>query len=189
MSDAAIDQSGSIFGDRTRDRAALTAGIVTTYLNNNTVATADLPVLFGTIRQEVDKMFDGGAVQQEARREPAVPIDQSITDEYLICLEDGKQFKSLKRHLQSVYGLTPTQYRAKWNLPKDYPMAAPNYAAQRSAMAKESGLGQKPPVAAAAPAKAKKAAPAPTPTPAKGRKTAAAAVAEAPKPARMRKAA
>lgn len=187
MSDTAIDQGGSIFGDRTRDRATLTASIVTTYLNNNTVATADLPGLFGTIRQEVDKMFDGGAVQQEARREPAVPIDQSITEEYLICLEDGQHFKSLKRHLQAAYGLTPTQYRAKWNLPKDYPMAAPAYAAQRSAMAKESGLGQKPPVAAAAPAKAKKAAP--TPAPAKGRKTAAAAVAEAPKPARMRKAA
>jgi len=122
----------------------MTADIVSAYVSNNSVVPADLPSL-------IDQTFI--ALQQAATKEsqsrsvelnPAVSIKKSITPEYIICLEDGKQFKSLKRHLRTSYNLTPEEYREKWGLPYDYPMVAPNYAAQRSAMAKKIGLGRKP---------------------------------------------
>ena len=121
----------------------MTADIVSAYVSNNSVVPADLPSL-------IDQTFI--ALQQAATKEsqprsvqlnPAVSIKKSITPEYIICLEDGKQFKSLKRHLRTSYNLTPEEYREKWGLPYDYPMVAPNYAAQRSAMAKKIGLGRK----------------------------------------------
>ncbi len=122
----------------------MTADIVSAYVSNNSVVPADLPSL-------IDQTFI--ALQQAATKEsqprsvelnPAVSIKKSITPEYIICLEDGKQFKSLKRHLRTSFNLTPEEYREKWGLPYDYPMVAPNYAAQRSAMAKKIGLGRKP---------------------------------------------
>uniref|UniRef100_UPI001954612F MucR family transcriptional regulator n=1 Tax=Klebsiella aerogenes TaxID=548 RepID=UPI001954612F len=100
---------------------------------------------------------------------PAVSVKKSVTADFIICLEDGKKFKSLKRHLRTAYGLSPDQYRAKWGLPSDYPMVAPNYAAARSALAKSSGLGQQRRKVASAPVKAPKAA-APAKPAAKGRK-------------------
>src|SRR5690606_26204783 len=94
----------------------------------------------------------GGAPVVEEKPAPAVPIKKSVTPDFIICLEDGKKFKSLKRHLATHYNLTPEQYREKWGLPRDYPMVAPSYSAKRSALAKSAGLGRKPAVAEAAPA-------------------------------------
>ncbi|MEO1189848.1 MAG: MucR family transcriptional regulator [Pseudomonadota bacterium] len=114
--------------------------IVSAYVSNNPMQSAELPELIREIHATL-KALDatGGAAET---LEPAVPVKKSITDEFLICLEDGKKFKSLKRHLRSKYGLSPEQYREKWGLPYDYPMVAPSYARKRSALAKEMGLGK-----------------------------------------------
>ncbi|HLK25786.1 MAG TPA: MucR family transcriptional regulator, partial [Caulobacteraceae bacterium] len=118
----------------------LTADIASAYVSNNTVPASDLPSLIVSIYGALTNV---GAPAQEpaAPRSPAVPIRKSITADYLICLEDGRRFKSLKRHLRSKYGLTPEAYRAKWALPGDYPMVAPAYSAARSSFAKQMGLG------------------------------------------------
>ncbi|MEO6338903.1 MAG: MucR family transcriptional regulator [Caulobacteraceae bacterium] len=121
----------------------MAADIVSAYVSNNAVAAAELPGLIQQIHKALTGVADGAA--EPAPPEvlaPAVPIKKSITPDYLICLEDGRQFKSLKRHLRTKYDISPEQYRAKWKLPKDYPMVAPNYAASRSALAKKMGLGQ-----------------------------------------------
>ena len=123
------------------DYIALAAGIVSAYVSNNSVAASELPALIN----EVHAALTGVAREHRGRREPqkpAVPPKRSITPEYIVCLEDGRKFKSLRRHLHSQYGMTPEQYREKWNLPLDYPMVAPNYAATRSALAKKMGLGR-----------------------------------------------
>jgi predicted transcriptional regulator len=120
----------------------MAADIVSAYVGKNPVAVDQLPDL---IRQVHGALQTVGSPPPEAPAEkptPAVPIRRSINPDYLICLEDGRQFKSLKRHLRTKYDLTPEAYRAKWGLPKDYPMVAPNYAASRSQLAKEMGLGQ-----------------------------------------------
>jgi len=119
----------------------LTARIVSAYVSNNSVAAAELPHLINEVHSALARVADGNGAGREPQK-PAVPVKRSVTPEYLICLEDGKRFKSLRRHLRSQYGMSPEQYREKWNLPADYPMVAPNYAATRSVLAKKMGLGQ-----------------------------------------------
>jgi len=119
----------------------LTADIASAYVSNNAVSAMDLPGLIKSIHGALS----GTSIEPEPVPEiktPAVSIKKSITDDFLICLEDGRKFKSLKRHLRAKYNLSPEEYRAKWNLPKDYPMVAPAYANARSQLAKQMGLGQ-----------------------------------------------
>ena len=121
----------------------LTANIVSAYVSNNTVSSAEIPALISQIYSALMRVSNGSHVATPAEPlKPAVPIKRSITAEHIVCLEDGKKFKSLKRHLRTQYNMTPDQYRAKWNLAPDYPMVAPNYAAARSQLAKQMGLGQ-----------------------------------------------
>lgn len=120
----------------------LTADIVAAYVSNNVVPVNELPNLIDSIFTSLCASGAGGMVSAEAPK-PAVSVKKSLTPEYLICLEDGKKFKSLKRHLRTHYDLSPEEYREKWGLPMDYPMVAPNYAAARSALAKKMGLGRK----------------------------------------------
>jgi len=120
----------------------MTADIVSAYVSNNTIAAETLPSLIANIHSALSQV-SGGAVEPEPEpKEPAVPVRKSITPDYLICLEDGRKFKSLKRHLRTKYNMSPEEYRAKWGLAKDYPMVAPNYAKARSELAKQMGLGQ-----------------------------------------------
>ncbi|MCO5164721.1 MAG: MucR family transcriptional regulator [Mesorhizobium sp.] len=121
----------------------LTADIVSAYVSNNPVPPAELPSLIAQVNAALRGLGTPESKAGAERPAPAVPIKKSITPDYLISLEDGKKFKSLKRHLSTHYGLTPDEYRAKWGLPADYPMVAPNYAASRSALAKSMGLGRK----------------------------------------------
>ncbi|RUU25157.1 MAG: MucR family transcriptional regulator [Mesorhizobium sp.] len=121
----------------------LTADIVSAYVSKNPVPLGELPALIGQVHAALKGTVGGSPAEPEALK-PAVPIKKSVTPDYIISLEDGKKFKSLKRHLSTHYGLTPDEYRAKWGLPADYPMVAPNYAAARSALAKTIGLGRKP---------------------------------------------
>ncbi|TGE02697.1 MucR family transcriptional regulator [Methylobacterium nonmethylotrophicum] len=117
------------------------ADIVSAYVSNNSVPLADLPALINTVHQSLSRL--GGPQTVEAEKPvPLMPVKKTVTPDYLISLEDGKQYKSLKRHL-STRGLTPEEYRRKWGLPHDYPMVAANYAAQRSELAKNSGLGRR----------------------------------------------
>jgi predicted transcriptional regulator len=126
-------------GDLTR----LTADVVAAYVSNNSVATGQLGDLIRSIHSSL-RGLGGQAPEPKAEPlKPAVPVRKSINPDFLICLEDGKKLKMLKRHLRSTYNMTPDEYRAKWGLPPDYPMVAPNYAQQRSAFAKEIGLGRK----------------------------------------------
>ena len=120
----------------------LTAEIVSAYVSNNTVASGDIPALINQIHAALLRVSNGETPPSSHPLKPAVPIKRSIHPDYIVCLEDGKKFKSLKRHLRSQYDMTPEQYRDKWSLPADYPMVAPNYAAARSQLAKQMGLGQ-----------------------------------------------
>lgn len=121
---------------------ALTANIVSAYVSHNSVPSAEIPTLISQVFFAL-KRLSGGAVTAAAEQlKPAVPIKRSVTSEYIVCLEDGLKFKSLKRHLRTRYNMTPDQYREKWGLPPDYSMVAPNYAATRSQLAKQMGLGQ-----------------------------------------------
>ncbi|QIB35073.1 MucR family transcriptional regulator [Ancylobacter pratisalsi] len=120
----------------------LAADIVSAYVSNNAVLTNDLPMLIGDVHSALQRLGKGEAEPVVEPLRPAVPVKKSIAPDYIVCLEDGKKFKSLKRHLRTQYDLTPEQYREKWGLPLDYPMVAPNYAAARSALAKQMGLGQ-----------------------------------------------
>ena len=120
----------------------LTAEIVSAYVSNNTVPASEIPSLINQVHAALARVSGkSGDVTAEPLR-PAVSVKKSITPEYIVCLEDGKKFKSLKRHLRTQYNMTPEQYREKWDLPADYPMVAPNYAAARSQLAKQMGLGQ-----------------------------------------------
>jgi predicted transcriptional regulator len=125
------------------DTLEMAAEVLAAFVSNNPLPKSELPALIQTIHDALTRLSMGveNAAPKEEPKQPAVSIRKSITPEYLICLEDGKQFKSLKRHL-GTHGLTPDQYRMKWNLPADYPVVAPNYAATRSALAKAIGLGQ-----------------------------------------------
>lgn len=121
-----------------------TAEIVAAYVGKNTVPQAELPKLIADVYRSLQAALAGEAAKDEAAEpRPAVTIRKSVTPDFIICLEDGKKFKSLKRHLRSHYDLSPEQYREKWNLPADYPMVAPNYAQARSSLAKRMGLGQR----------------------------------------------
>ncbi len=120
----------------------LTANIVSAYVSNNSVAATDIPALINQVHSALTRVSGGQSEAPAEPLRPAVPIKKSITPEYIVCLEDGKKFKSLKRHLRTQYNMTPEQYREKWDLAPDYPMVAPNYAAARSQLAKQMGLGQ-----------------------------------------------
>ncbi|MGZ8331313.1 MAG: MucR family transcriptional regulator [Rhodoplanes sp.] len=120
----------------------LTADIVSAYVSNNSVSAGDIPGLINQVHSALMRVSGGQAEAPAEPLKPAIPIKKSITPEYIVCLEDGKKFKSLKRHLRTQYNMTPEQYREKWGLPPDYPMVAPNYAAARSQLAKQMGLGQ-----------------------------------------------
>ncbi|HMK70177.1 MAG TPA: MucR family transcriptional regulator [Xanthobacteraceae bacterium] len=120
----------------------LTADIVAAYVSNNTVASSEIPNLIAQVYSALTRISSGQAAAPAEPLKPAIAVKRSVTPEYIVCLEDGKKFKSLKRHLRTQYGMTPEQYREKWGLPSDYPMVAPNYAAARSQLAKQMGLGQ-----------------------------------------------
>ena len=113
------------------------------YVANNTVVTADLPSLIGEVHEALSRAANRGRVPLSEELKPAIAVKKSITPDFIICLEDGLKFKSLKRHLRTRYNLSPEEYREKWDLPHDYPMVAPNYADARSALAKKMGLGQR----------------------------------------------
>ena len=133
---------------------ALTAQIVAAFLSHNAMAIANLPSVIQSVYRALCDVASPAPAPVAEKLVPAVPIKKSVTPDYIICLEDGKKLKMMKRHLLSSYNLTPDAYRTKWGLPPDYPMTAPNYAAQRSSLAKSIGLGRKPaPVVEAAPAK------------------------------------
>jgi predicted transcriptional regulator len=120
----------------------LTADIVAAHVSNNSVAVSDLPVLIANVHGALTGL-GGPAPVETIKQEPAVSVRSSIKPDFIVCLEDGKKLKMLKRHLMTHYQMTPEQYRAKWNLPADYPMVAPNYAEQRRTLAKKIGLGTK----------------------------------------------
>ena len=128
--------------DEQSDLLEMTAGIVSAYVSNNAVTAGDLPALIRVVYAGLGAVGGLADVEAAAPKGPAVSIKRSIAPDHLVCLEDGLKFKSLKRHLRSKYDLTPDAYRAKWGLPADYPMVAPNYALARSELAKQMGLGQ-----------------------------------------------
>ena len=117
----------------------LTTEIVAAYVSNNPVQSSELSNLIRSVHSTLQGL--SGTVQEEIEVKPAIPVKKSVTDEFIICLEDGKKFKSLKRHLRAKYDMTPEEYREKWGLPYDYPMVAPSYARKRSKLAKQMGLG------------------------------------------------
>ena len=122
----------------------LTANIAAAYVSKNSIQVGDIPALIVTIYQSLNKAGQSAHHAEESEQpKPAVPVKKSVHPEYIVCLEDGKKLKMLKRHLSTHYDLTPDEYREKWGLPKDYPMTAPNYARQRSALAVSIGLGTK----------------------------------------------
>jgi predicted transcriptional regulator len=147
----------------------LAADIVSAFVSHNSVPTAELPTLIGSVHAALNTLATGSARQAvEEPKAPAVAIKKSVQPDYIVCLDDGKRFKSLKRHLRTAYNLTPEQYRAKWGLPASYPMVAPNYARARAELARSSGLGQQRRKAAAAePVQAE---PQPAAPPPKGRR-------------------
>jgi predicted transcriptional regulator len=120
----------------------LTAQIVSAYVGNNSVPSAEIANLISQVHAALRRVSGGQMAAPAEPAKPAVPVKRSINSDYIVCLEDGKKFKSLKRHLRTQYSMTPEQYREKWALPADYPMVAPNYAAARSQLAKQMGLGQ-----------------------------------------------
>ena len=122
---------------------SLTSEIVAAHVSNNAVSSTDLPSLIETVFNTLSTLGAEPA-EPEVELKPAVPIKKSVTDDHIICLEDGKQLKMLKRHLKTAYDMTPEDYRAKWGLPASYPMVAPNYAKKRQELAKKIGLGRKP---------------------------------------------
>ena len=121
----------------------LTAEIVSAYVSNNTVAATELPGLINEVYGALQRTSGAQVEPEPEPLKPAVPVKKSVMPDYIICLEDGKKFKSLKRHLRTHYDMTPEEYREKWDLPADYPMVAPAYAEARSRLAKEMGLGQR----------------------------------------------
>lgn len=121
---------------------ALTSEIVSSYVANNTLPAHEIPALIEQVFKTLSNVNAESTLHAD-RPKPAVPIKKSVTPEYLICLEDGKQLKMLKRHLKTAYGMSPEEYRERWGLPADYPMVAPDYAEKRSALAKDIGLGKR----------------------------------------------
>ena len=136
MTEAGPEQSTSA------DLLRMTAEVVAAYVRNNPLPTAELSSIINTVHGSLVALNGGGALKAEPQR-PAVSVRRSVRPDHIVCLEDGKKLKMLKRHLRTTYGLSPEEYRAKWGLPPDYPMVAPNYAKQRSEFAKQIGLGRK----------------------------------------------
>jgi predicted transcriptional regulator len=130
---------------RTEEMLKLVSDIVAAYVSNNPVPVSDLPAMIRSIHATLGALSGVPSSETQTSQKPAVPVKKSVTNEFIICLEDGKKLKMLKRYLRSNYNLTPEEYRAKWGLPADYPMVAPNYAAQRSEFAKKIGLGRNAP--------------------------------------------
>ena len=131
--------------DHTNDNELLrmTAKIVASYVGNNALSADQVSEIIHTVSSALKQLGQGESGANKAAGKPAVPIRRSITPDYIICLEDGRKLKMLKRHLRTTFGMTPDEYRARWGLPVDYPMVAPNYARRRSEFAKKIGLGQK----------------------------------------------
>lgn len=127
------------------DYIGLTADIVSAYVSNNNVMASDIPGLINQVHAALVRVGGGRSDPPAEPLKPAISVKRSVTPDHIVCLEDGKKFKSLKRHLRTQYNMTPEQYRDKWGLPADYPMVAPNYAAARSQLAKQMGLGQQRP--------------------------------------------
>jgi len=125
------------------DVLRMAVDVVAAYLSNNQVATGQIPDIINTVYLSLVSLETGSEEAPVETVKPAVPVRRSVTPEYIICLEDGKKLKMLKRHLRTTYNMSPEEYRAKWNLPLEYPMVAPNYAQQRSEFAKKIGLGRK----------------------------------------------
>jgi predicted transcriptional regulator len=147
-----------VMEDQKTDLLDLTAHIVANYVGNNSASVSDLPALIKSVHGALAGVSAPEAAPAE-QKSPAVPIKRSITPDAIICLEDGRKFKSLKRHLRTKYNLSPEEYRAKWGLPKDYPMVAPSYAEARSALAKSMGLrqgGRRPAAAVVPPTRGRK---------------------------------
>ena len=122
----------------------LTARIVSAYAGNATLSPSELTDVIGSVSRALSQLSSATVEPEPKELAPAVPVKKSVTADFIVCLEDGKKLKMLKRHLMSTYGMTPADYRTKWNLPRDYPMVAPNYAATRSQLAKKIGLGKSP---------------------------------------------
>ncbi len=122
---------------------ALVADVVAAYVANNSVPATELPALVASVSDALQRLAQAPGEPAPSSQKPAVPIRKSVTPDYIVCLEDGRKFRTLKRTLAARYGMTPDDYRRKWGLPADYPMVAPNYAASRSEMARSNGLGRK----------------------------------------------
>ncbi|KAB2877368.1 MAG: MucR family transcriptional regulator [Fimbriimonadaceae bacterium] len=131
-----------VSGNQSERLVDQTANIVAAYVSKNAVPVDEIPALINRVHSALLRVAAGQGERAADALKPAVPVKKSITPEYLICLEDGKKFKSLKRHLRTQYAMSPEQYRDKWGLPPEYPMVAPNYAVARSRLAKQMGLGQ-----------------------------------------------
>ena len=133
--------SGNAAADN--DLIDLSADIVSAYVSHNALSVTDLPRLIADVHNALRNLHSPAAAEPAEELKPAVPVRKSVAPDFIICLEDGKKFKSLKRHLRTHYNLSPEEYREKWGLPADYPMVAPNYSATRSRLAKDNGLGRK----------------------------------------------
>ena len=120
----------------------MTAEVASAYVSNNSLPASQISEMIRAIHDSLSNLSAGRAIRNDQPPDPAVPVKKSVTPDYIVCLEDGKKLKMLKRHLRTTYNMTPDEYRARWGLPADYPMVAPNYAAQRSAFAKQIGLGR-----------------------------------------------
>lgn len=129
--------------NRRNELLSMTTEVVSAYASNNMLAPTQLSEVISTVFSTFAGLERTGGSDKSEALKPAVPVRKSVTPDYIVCLEDGKKLKMLKRHLRSTYNMTPDEYRAKWGLPPDYPMVAPNYAEQRSAFAKKIGLGRK----------------------------------------------
>ena len=129
--------------DTKAELVELTAEIVAAYVGNNPVSSTDLSNVINDVHKALTSAVSDAEKPEKPELKPAIAVRRSVTPDYIICLEDGKRFKSLKRHLRTHYNLSPDEYREKWGLPRDYPMVAPNYAEARSKLAKKMGLGQK----------------------------------------------
>ena len=141
MSDIVAVSADPTGAEEKTGRIKLTADIVAAYVTKNSLPLSDLPPFIASIFAGLGTIGESPKPVEEPRKEPAVPIKKSITHDYIVCLEDGKKFKTLKRHLFTAYNMAPEQYRAKWGLPVDYPMTAPSYSEKRSGFAKAAGLG------------------------------------------------
>ncbi len=141
--------ASSFNGGAAEKLVELSASVVGAYVSHNALSASDLPKLIAQVHQALTSLGGSAPVEAAPELKPAVPVKKSITPDYLICLEDGKKFKSLKRHLRTEYDMSPDEYRARWGLPPDYPMVAPNYSEARSQLAKSIGLGRKPEAAPA----------------------------------------